>query len=108
MPGRLNTVLAIVGTDTTVAQSTDLLVSDFSIGFPGSSIRLSIVITSAVIMALVGSDGTVVNLNGGAALVADAVHTEVLALDSKRTWNIQTANAAGVTCSMLFVQEVDR
>jgi hypothetical protein len=108
MAGRLNAVLAKVITDETVAQNTDLLTADFVPGFPGASLRLSIVLDSAVIVKLVGSDSTVILLNGGSALVADAVHTEVLALDSGRTWNLQTANAAGMTCTMLFIQEIDR
>lgn len=107
MSSRYGTQLAQVAASTVKAQNTDLLAADFQQKRGDSKIRITIAITSAVIVALTGSDGSSVLLNNGTALVANGIHTEELALDITRTWNIQTANVAGLTCTLLSLVEVD-
>ena len=98
--------LATIIANTVKAQNVDVLAFDFQLGRAGNLIRISISATAAVEISLVPSSGTAIGLNGAAALTADAVYTETVALDQGRTWNLQSPNAAGITVTHLCVQEV--
>lgn len=98
--------LAQIVADTAKAQNTDFLATDFQLSREGSMVRISIAISTAVAVLLVPSSGTGIQLNGTTALTAGGLHTFELALDTGRTWNLQTSNAAGTTCRHLIVQEI--
>lgn len=97
--------LATLIADTTKAQNTDFLTTDFQTKWSGSLVRLTICVSAAKVYALVPSSGTKILLNGGTALTAGGAHTFELALDHGRTWNLQTTDAAGGTVNHLCVQE---
>ena len=109
MTNRYGKLLAEVTTSTTVAQAVDLLSSVFQQVRADSKIRLTIVVNAAIKVQLwdVGN-GVGYYLNGGAALVADSIHSEEFTLDTTRTWNIQTDDLGGMTCNLLAIVEVDR
>lgn len=97
--------LAKLIADTTKAQNTDFLTTDFQMKWSGSLCRISVQISSNVTLSLVPSSGTAIVLNGGTALAASGLYTFEVALDQGRTWNLQTSNAAGTTVHHLVVQE---
>jgi len=100
--------LASIVTDTVVAQNVDFLAADFSCKDDRETmVRLTLAVSSAVKVRLVPSSGTGFYLNNGTALVAVAAHTEEIVLDSGRTWNVQTDDAAGTTVHHLHVVEVE-
>ena len=99
-------VLKTVIADTAKAQNTDLFAADFQMVRQDSTIRISIAGTAAVKVRLVPSTGTGFYLKAGVALVANSVHTEDVALDQGRTWNIQTDDGSGITVTHCVVQEL--
>lgn len=96
---------AEVVANTAKAQNTDVLAADFQLGGEGSFARISLAGTAAVKVKLVPSSGTAFYLNAGAALTANTVFTEDVALDTGRTWNVQTDDASGITVTHLVVDE---
>lgn len=100
-----NYKLAEITANTSKAVSTDYLAEDFQLHDAGNFLRISIAATTAVVVQLVPSSGTAIALNGGAALAANAVHTEDVAVDATRTWNVQNATGTAVI-SHLVVLEV--
>lgn len=98
--------LAALTADTAKAQSTDFLAADFQLRHEGALCRVTIAVSTAVVVLLVPSSGTAIALNGGSALTAGGLHTFELALDTGRTWNVQTSDAAGTTCRHLVVHEL--
>lgn len=98
--------LAAITADTAKAQNVDFLATDFQCTREGSMVRITIAISTAVAVLLVPNTGTGVQLNGTTALTAGGLHTFELALDTGRTWNVQTSNASGTTCRHLVVQEI--
>ena len=105
MTQRYGKLLAEITEATVVAQSTDVFAANFKPTRSDSLVRISIAAT-AVIVSLMGSDGSVIHLNNGTALAAYGIHTEELHLDSTRTWNVQTEDAAGVTARLCTIYEV--
>lgn len=109
MTNRYGKQLAEIATSTTAAQNADLLTTAFRQVRSDSKIRLTISVTAAVKVLLFSSDGgEALYLNGGAALAADSIHSEEFALDTTRSWNVQSDDVAGVTCELLSIVEVDR
>jgi hypothetical protein len=98
-------LLASIAADTVKAQNTDVLAADFQVQREDAEVRICIAGT-AVEVSLVPSTGSAIHLNGGSALPADGIHREDVLLDVGRTWNIQSANIAGVTVKHLIIQEV--
>jgi hypothetical protein len=99
--------LAAIVADVTKAQNSDFIATDFQLE-AGGVCRVSLTISSAVKVRLVPSTGSGFYINAGAVLVANAVHTEEIALDVGRTWNIQTDDSGGTDVKHLVVQEVIR
>lgn len=97
--------LATIITDTVKAQNVDILAADFQLKRAGNLIRISIAGT-AVAVNLIPSSGSAFALNSGSALPLNSAYTEEIALDHGRTWNLQTADVAGITVRHLCVQEI--
>ena len=112
------TLIASIAANVTKAQNTDILVEgdvegpapsgDFQLTHSTSVVRISICATAAVEVALVPNSGTAILLNNAAALAVNGVHTEEVVLDTGRTWNLQTPNAAGITVTHCIIQAVTR
>ena len=98
--------LARITTDTPKARDVDFLGTAVRLQREDSVLRISLAVSSAVKVRLVPSSGTAFYINGGAALAAATVHTEDVALDIIRTWNLQTDDASGTTVHHLVLQEI--
>lgn len=104
--GKYRKVLAEITASAAAAQNTDLFASGFKPSRPDSLVRITIAATN-VVVSLVGDDAATVHLNAGTALAASGLYIFEMHLDSTRTWNIQSANIAGVTCEVCTVVEVN-
>ncbi len=102
-------VLGEITAAAVVAQNDDVLAADFapSPGRKDSLIRISVSVTTAVVVSLIGSDGVVAHFNGGVALTVGGIYTESIHLDSLRTWNVRTPDIAGTTFNVCTVVEVN-
>ena len=98
--------LATITAEVNKAQNTDWLASDFQVSGAASKVRITISLGDAVKVKLVPNTGTAFYIKGGAAFVDTAVYTEELALDTTRTWNLQTDDAGGCDIQHCVVQEL--
>ena len=97
--------LATVVANTTKAQNIDLFADDFRLKHPGDLLRITIQASANITaLKLVPNTGTAIGLGG---LTASVQTTFTLAVDHGRTWNIQTADAGGITVHHCVVQEVN-
>lgn len=96
---------ASISADTAKAQNTDFLATDVTPKRGTPFLRITIAVQSAVKIRLVPSAGSGFYLNNGDALVANAVLVNDVPVDTDRTWNLQTDDAAGCTISHLVVEE---
>jgi len=94
--------------DKIIAQNANALTTDFTVHKQEAIVRITLAISSAVKVKLVPSSGTALYFNAGAVMVAATVYTEEFALDTGRTWNIQTDDSGGTTVYHLVVQEIVR
>lgn len=97
------THLAEIVSDAATAQNVDVLATDFQVQRAGNLVRLSISAT-AVSLRLIPSTGSAVILSAG--LTLDTMTTFEFALDTGRTWNLQTDAGAGITVKHLVIAEV--
>lgn len=97
-------VLAQVVTNTSKAQNVDLLAADFQVSHADALVRITVVDSGTVDIRLVPSAGSAIIIV--ATTTANLVNTVELALDTGRTWNIQSANASGLTTTLCVVQEI--
>lgn len=96
--------LAELVANTVKAQNVDVLAADFQTARADSLVRITVAMTN-VLLRLVPSSGTAMTLGTPAAAT---LTTYELALDTGRTWNLQTNDAAGVTVYHLVIQEINR
>ena len=98
--------LATITETTAALQNADLLASDFRVKRGDSLVRITINenTTTSQDVRLIGSDGTVLILIS--SLAVNTPQTVTIALDTTRTWNVQTSGAAGLSVDLLVVQEV--
>ena len=99
--------LARIGANAAKTQGEDFLDNDVTLKYADSTVRVSVAINSAVKLEWSPSSGSPFYLNGGAALTADTVYTELVQLDTERTWNIQTDDAGGTTVLHLIITEIE-
>lgn len=100
-------ILAEISASTAAAQNDGLFTSDFKPSRSDSLVRISIAATNVIVALQADGGSTMIPLNGGAALAADALYTFEVHLDSTREWNIASANVAGVTALLCTVVEVN-
>jgi hypothetical protein len=97
-------LLAEVATATAKAQNVDLFAADFQTSRGDSIVRITYCDEAAIDIKLVANDDVVLVIED--TTTADTPFTVELCLDTTRTWNIQTGNAAGLSCTLCVVQEI--
>ena len=91
-------------TNTTTAQNTDILESDFQKVYDDSIIRVT-AWGGAMNLRLIPNSGGGVSMFGGVNLAGNLRYEE-FNLDSGRTWNVQTSTSGGVVLNFLLIEEV--
>ncbi len=100
-------VLKTITSDTSVDQDVDVFASDFQVTRADSTVRISIVNSTAdTTWSFVPSSGTRVLLNGGSTVSASSVHTEDVVLDQGRTWNLQETSKETSTILHCVIHEL--
>lgn len=90
--------------NTTVAQNTDILDSDFQKQYDDTIIRVT-AWGGAMNLRLIPNTGTGVSIFGGVNLSGNLRYEE-FNLDAGRTWNVQTSTATPPALSFLLIEEV--
>lgn len=104
--GKFSKILAEETSSDGVSQLTDFLASDFQVSRADSLVHVAICCDTTAVYALVGSDGAVLQLNGGSTIASGSVHYETLMLDTTRTWNFQMLSTGSATLRLLKIVEL--